>query len=333
VLFVSTMDIKEFRGIEQCKTPLSLSNFTVLVGRNNSGKSSVLEALSLLPYLSCQLDYTGDTRLGFVEKLHGGRTSLVYGYSGMASLTYEVKDKKWEIRISDNENATPSLEINGGSSSSTLEYVADALNIPKSGDFTSLINDKVFFIPAESAFINSLFSRLNAEKYRNLVTKSGANVNVAKELVNKCVDDKYTEILFAPELSARKDRGDGLSPLYVKVKDLGDGIEKVVLIALWLEALKPSLVLWDDFEGTAHPTLIKGLLEWLSKKPWQVIMSTHSIDVLTSLLDVRPKDTKVIQLKKTNNDILLHEDLTIEQLEDVIETSQDPRRLVDSLKL
>jgi hypothetical protein len=62
-------------------------------------------------------------------------------------------------------------------------------------------------------------------------------------------------------------------------------------------------------------------------------MSTHSIDVLTSLLEVRPKDAKVIQLKKTNDDILLHEDLTIEQLEDVIETSQDPRRLVDSLKL
>ena len=62
-------------------------------------------------------------------------------------------------------------------------------------------------------------------------------------------------------------------------------------------------------------------------------MTTHSIDVLTSLLEVRPKDTKVIQLKKTNDDILLHEDLTIDQLEDVIETSQDPRKLVDSLKL
>lgn len=333
MLFVSSMDIKEFRGIEKCKTPLSLSNFTVLVGRNNSGKSSVLEALSLLPFPFNPVIYTGENRLNFVEKLHGGRTSLVYGYSGTALLTYVVKDKTWTIRIGDNENASACLEINGGSNSNPINQVADALNIPRENDFPSKINDKVFFIPADSAFINSLFSKLNEEKYRNLVTKSGANVNVAKELVNNCVDDKYTEILFAPELSARKDRGDGLSPLYVKVKDLGDGIEKAVLIALWLEALKPSLVLWDDFEGSAHPTLIKGLLEWLSKKPWQVIMSTHSIDVLTSLLEVRPKDTKVIQLKKTNDDILLHEDLTIEQLEDVIETSQDPRRLVDSLKL
>jgi energy-coupling factor transporter ATP-binding protein EcfA2 len=332
-MFVSSIDIKEFRGIEKCKTPLALSNFTVLIGRNNSGKSSVLEALSLLPFPVNPLPYTGENRLNFVEKLHGGRTSLVYGYSGTASLTFAVEEKAWEIRIGDNENASASIEINGGSSSNPIQQVANALNIPAQGDFVSKINSKVFFIPAESAFINSLFSRLDTDQYRNLVTKSGANVKVAKELVNNCVDDKYTEILFSPELSARKDRGENMSPLYVKVKDLGDGIEKVVLIALWLEALKPSLVLWDDFEGSAHPTLIKGILEWLSKKPWQVVMSAHSIDVLTSLLEVRPKDAKVIQLKKTSDDILLHEDLTIEQLEDVIETSQDPRRLVDSLKL
>lgn len=327
------MDIKEFRGIECCKTPLSLSNFTVLVGRNNSGKSSILEALSLIPFSVNPLVYTGENRLSFIEKLHGGRTSLVYGYSGTALLTYVIKEKTWIIKIGDNANTSPSLEIDGVASQNAVVQVADALNIPKENDFPSKINDKVFFIPADSAFINSLFSNLNSEKYRNLVTKIGANVNVAKELVNNCVDDKYTEILFAPELSPRKERGEGIPPLYVKVKDLGDGIEKVVLIALWLEALKPSLVLWDDFEGSAHPSLIKGLLEWLSKKPWQVIMTTHSIDVLTSLLEVRPKDTKVIQLKKTNDDILLHEDLTIDQLEDVIETSQDPRKLVDSLKL
>ena len=332
-MFVSSMDIKEFRGIECCKTPLSLSNFTVLVGRNNSGKSSILEALSLIPFSVNPLVYTGENRLSFIEKLHGGRTSLVYGYSGTALLTYVIKEKTWIIKIGDNANTSPSLEIDGVASQNAVVQVADALNIPKENDFPSKINDKVFFIPADSAFINSLFSNLNSEKYRNLVTKIGANVNVAKELVNNCVDDKYTEILFAPELSARKERGEGIPPLYVKVKDLGDGIEKVVLIALWLEALKPSLVLWDDFEGSAHPSLIKGLLEWLSKKPWQVIMTTHSIDVLTSLLEVRPKDTKVIQLKKTNDDILLHEDLTIDQLEDVIETSQDPRKLVDSLKL
>ena len=99
MLFVNSMDIKEFRGIEHCKTRLQLSNFTVLVGRNNSGKSAVLEALSLLPFSANPVIYTGETRLRFIEKLHGGRTSLVYGYSGTALLTYVVKNKTWTIRI------------------------------------------------------------------------------------------------------------------------------------------------------------------------------------------------------------------------------------------
>ena len=129
MLFVSSMDIKEFRGIAQCKKPLSLSNFTVLIGRNNSGKSSVLEALSLLPFPVNPLIYTGENRLNFIEKLHGGRTSLIYGYSGTASLIYTVEDKKWVFQIGDNGNSSATIEIDGVSSSNTHKLVADALKI------------------------------------------------------------------------------------------------------------------------------------------------------------------------------------------------------------
>ncbi len=65
----------------------------------------------------------------------------------------------------------------------------------------------------------------------------------------------------------------------------------------------------------------------------QEALATHSLDVITNLLEVRPKDAKVVQLRKTNDDVLIHEDLTLEELEDLIDTSQDPRKLVDLLKL
>ncbi len=180
--------------------------------------------------------------------------------------------------------------------------------------------------------MDRLQAKINEEGIWNLVTKSGANSKVIK-LINKCVDDKYTEVLKTPALSARKERGKERQPLYVKVKDLGDGIQKVVTTALWLEALSPSLLLWDDFEGSAHPSLIKELLDWIAKKPWQVVMSTHSFDVLNSLLDVRPKETTVIQLKKTDEDVLIQKSLSLEELENIIDTSQDPRKLVDLLEL
>jgi len=335
-LFVSSIDIKEFRGIARCKTPLSLSEFTVMIGRNNSGKSSILEALSLLPIHYFTLPYANDTRSGILEKMHGGKSSLIYGYSGHAILTYKIHDKTWTLKV--NSDGTAELEIEGMETNQMLQDPANA--VAKALDISTHrvriaeeVNNQVFFIPSDTQFMNNLLLKLSEEQNRYRVMKTGAHARVARELINKCVDDSYTEILFAPELSARKELGEGKPPLYIKVKDLGDGVEKVVLTALWLEAISPSLILWDDFEGSAHPALIKLLLEWLSKKRLQVVMSTHSIDVITSLLEVRPKDLRVIQLKKTNDDILIHEDLTLEELEDIVDTSQDPRRLVDSLKL
>lgn len=334
-LFVSSIDIKEFRGIACCKTPLSLSEFTVLVGRNNSGKSSVLEALSLLPLYGFVLPYSNDNRLGILEKLHGGKSSMVYGYSGHALLTYKVLNKTWILEVKDDGSAHLEIEYMDQNLmlNDMVQAAAKALGMPSEDKMFDRVNNRVFFVPNDTSFMNTLFSKLGEEHNRSMITKMGAHARIARDLVNKCVDDSYTEILFAPELSARKEREDGKSPLYIKLKDLGDGVEKVVLTALWLEAMNPSLVLWDDFEGSAHPTLIKVLLEWLSKKPWQVVMSTHSLDVITSLLEVRPKDAKVVQLRKTNDDVLIHEDLTLEELEDLIDTSQDPRKLVDSLKL
>lgn len=340
-MFVSKINIQEFKGIKSCSQPLELSDFTVLIGRNNSGKSSILEALSLLPLVTDnQLRYAGRSRKDLLSEIHGGKSSLIYAYSGTASIEYTVAHAKpahrtWKISI--NERGIFSLHIEGMASDSVKinpgTSAAKALRIPVHGKgMIRNLNKMVFFIPNDTSFLNNLFSRLGDDDNRSLVMKTGAHTRVAKEIINQCVDDKYTEILFAPELSARKELPDG-NVSYVKIKDLGDGIEKVALLVLWLEALSPSLILWDDFEGSAHPTLIRLLLNWLSKKKWQVILSTHSIDVLNILLDVKPKNAKVMQLKKTAGDVLFHQNLSLEELETLMEANQDPRKLVDFLKL
>jgi energy-coupling factor transporter ATP-binding protein EcfA2 len=330
-MFVSQINIQEFKGIKNCGKPLEFSEFTLLIGRNNSGKSSVLEALSLLPLPDAyNLQYYGNTRLQLLTALHGGRSSIVYGYSGTASLDYVIANKTWRVKFKESGSANYSIENVEQSvlSSDPLNGVAIALGV----DPNPKINNMVFFIPNDTSFLDTLSQRLRVEPYPNLVTKLGANVSVAKELINECVDDKYTEIFFTPEMRARKEMPDG-KVLYVKIRDLGDGVEKAALVALWLEAIKPALVLWDDFEASAHPTLIKVLLNWLCNKDWQIVLSTHSIDVLNNLLDVKPKNAKVLQLKKTADDILIHQDLSLDDLESLFEANQDPRILVDRLGL
>ena len=42
---VDQIDVSGFRGVKEFEEPLELLEFTILVGRNNAGKSSISEAL------------------------------------------------------------------------------------------------------------------------------------------------------------------------------------------------------------------------------------------------------------------------------------------------
>ena len=58
-VIVKELDFSEFRGIRRLAKPLELGSFNVLVGRNNVGKTAILEALYLLsmPYSHSQPPY------------------------------------------------------------------------------------------------------------------------------------------------------------------------------------------------------------------------------------------------------------------------------------
>ena len=329
-MLVEKLSIKEFRGIRECEEPLRLSKFTVLIGRNNSGKTAVLEALSLLPYPPLDYPAYGKSKLALIADMHGGSESLIYGYSGEAVIKYIIGGRKWGVEL--NTAGFKGLYIDD----ERQEGASDIGKVLGMGDQKTVerLREMVFFLPNDTTIITSLNDALKGEsKYSYFMVKSGANVRVARELVNKCVDDVYTEILFlGKEPSARKELS-GERVLYVKLRDLGDGIEKAILVALWLEALKPRLVLWDDFEASAHPSLIRELLAWLSEHDWQVVLATHSIDVLRALVDVSPDGAQVVLLQKSADDVLRARYLSLEELEDLFEAGQDPRYLVEMLKL
>ena len=329
-MFIHQVNIEEFRGIKKCKEPIKLSKFNILIGRNHSGKSTILGALSLLPIPSDNIEpVVGKYRIDFLKELIGGDSSLVYAYSGKAKLTYGVNNDTWEIEVNEMGRVEKMTINNESIYRSDISRIASSLNV----DVVQRdIQRLVFFIPNSTEFIKTLIGKLRWDEYWNFVVKRRAHFEVASQ-ISQCVDDQYSEILIYKEhLCARKELPKA-GPFYIKLADLGDGVEKAIAIMLFVNAFKPDVVLWDDFEAAAHPTLIRMLLKWLSEGEWQVVLSTHSIDVLDRLLEVKPKDAKVIQLKKTADDILLHKELTLEELEALMEANQDPRLLVDALQL
>ena len=169
------------------------------------------------------------------------------------------------------------------------------------------------------------------------IEKSKAHNKVFKDVINPTIEDRYTELTLRSinsknVLHARKEFPDGTS-MYVRLTEAGTGIQTTIIPLLVIETVNPTIVLWDDFGSELHPSLIENIMRWLAERDWQVVISTHSIDLLAALADVKPKDAQVVVLRKTNDDILKHSALSMEQLSTYFEGNVDPRKYADDFGL
>jgi len=335
-LVVRELDIVEFRGIRRLASPLKLKSFNVLVGRNNTGKTSILEALYLLNHPSSAdplLESVFGQSVGSIlSNLHSGSDSLVYGYHGSAKLMYKlVNSSTVGIKLNYSGRVDLKLKINKGSGNVIEDLNKYANFLTKNYKYRLLF---ATYIPNDSRAYDCIGKVLCSRSVWRYLVKHGLHRRVIEEIVVPSVYDKFTEVLVEEgSLKLRKEAEKDIGPLYIDVHDLGTGVERALLVALAISYAKPKLVLWDDIEVALHPTLTESLLEWLSRLNSQVVLSTHSIDVLYSLLKAYPSDAQVITLKKTVNDIVYHETLNLDELEELIEKNIDPRKLAEALEL
>ena len=319
-MFVRSINIKEFRGIKDCARTIKFSNFTVLIGKNNAGKSSVLEALSLLPDPDINDYITRTSKVNNLQNLHqGSRKDLLYLYAGTSILQYGIGNSSALVKISENKIQSSwdgQVNILRNKFRRIYKILSDELS------------ELVLFFPFTTNILSEIEYRMKS--LRELIMKKGYHIELAKFL-NECVNDEYSELVFLEPLSLRKLYPD--NNVYLKLKDLGSGAEKLIKIMALLEVLSPKLILIDDFETGFHPSMIKLFLKWLKDKKWQTIISTHSLDVLYHLVDIKIKDTTILQLNKSNEDVLSYEVLNLEELEDLLDANTDPRLLLDALRL
>ena len=335
-MFVKNIDVVGFRGIRGLARPLELSEFTVLVGRNNVGKTAILEALYLLtaPYLTISPPPYGSSPYSFISRIHGSSASLVYGYYGEAVIYYKLAVgarlhdrivKSVEIRLTTEGVKGVAL---GGSDVGYERYreFVEALGAGFEQRLPAL------FIPNDSRAYDMLLGFAMKDPVLRWAEKEGYNTRVVAELVSKVVYDKFTEVLLrGNELSVRKEGPKG--PMYIGLRSLGEGVKRIILIYYAVEYLNPKLILWDDVEVAAHPSLLEAILEWLASSSRQVMISTHSIDVLHILSIVRPKDCKVVVLRKTPDDVVEWRTLSLDEVEEMLDKGVDLRKIVDELEL
>jgi len=297
-----SIDVKEFKGIKRLlHGPIKLAKFNVLVGRNSSGKTSLLEALALLPQPNQRLPFVEPpismmTRADVVKSSHFGQTdSFVYGYSGVAELIYSVggfgstlflqTDGKFHFEIT-NRNDVPKNRVVQSDSRADKPIVLDQAPISLSRIITSYY----------SAYLNDSWQEtLCVEKNWKSVEKVRAHNKVLREVISPAIAETFTEVVphyLEPArrwiLQARKEFPDGTSS-WIRLSELGEGLQRAIVPLLIFESTNASVILWDDLEAGMHPSLVESVLRYLSKRDWQIVLATHSIDVLAVLADLEPQ--------------------------------------------
>ncbi len=325
-----SIEIKEFRGIKQMRS-LKLKKFNVIIGRNNSGKTALLEALFLfpVPFRSLSVPWYSKSRIETIAEFHSGIDALIYGYSGNAEITYEIDTLSEILNIKFVLNTDGVIRVwNDGKEVTFEDYlnqISSQLNLSKNA-----LTSFTFYLSPNTNFIHKLHQYLCETYVWNTIVKNGANTRLIRKFVNNAVRDNFTEILLGPRkrLMLRKELSDD-SVMYIDIADLGDGIERALLVALALEYISPKIVLIDDIEQSAHIGLLKIFIEWLAKKDWQVILTTHSIDVLSVLTEVDMQDFQLIALNKNQEDTVIFRTYSLEELENMLTIGIDLRKMLD----
>jgi predicted ATP-dependent endonuclease of OLD family len=122
-------------------------------------------------------------------------------------------------------------------------------------------------------------------------------IQLLKQIDNNISD---IEILLPPEsISSRfniyiQHKKLGLAP----VSTFGDGIRRLLHIALKLASVKGGILLIDELESTIHTEALQSSFQWLVK--WctemdvQLFATTHSLEAVDALLEVTESDSDLV---------------------------------------
>ena len=167
-MIIKNLNIKEFRGIKSCKRPIEFTNFNVLIGRNNSGKSSVLEALSLIPNPKSKEYVTDKSKIQFLAELHSPlRLSkekeendpynpLIYLYNGIATIDYNNASYiTISVRTCDSKYKTPD-HMSKVPLFSTPDDKVDHAIIALTNSSSSIL-----FIPYDNEYIKAIEKKID----------------------------------------------------------------------------------------------------------------------------------------------------------------------------
>ena len=316
--FIKSIEINQFRGIQQL-TISDFSNINLIVGDNNSGKTTFLEAIQLL-FAKSQLSsiknvinqrtvlnpnnysfYTSFIKMFNIEENKDQLEFDIYAESNKGPLRFELRGNEKSISGED------ALSLSTLSVREKAQYKRPSAYIPETVKvFTGSIITQIGKKPAkndirctsldngipgpivkkEVHYIPS-FGHLRYDLLQNIVDNPEYKklaIDILRQFDDSIADICYTKADDGTYLESIITKNGVNMPFSV----YGDGIKKILYILNKLFDATDSILMIDEIETGLHKkyydTLFPVVFALASKLNVQLFIATHSIEAIDAIL-------------------------------------------------
>ena len=325
--FFKEIKIKNVRGIDEA-TLKDLSGVNLLLGGNNGGKTSVLEAISLLncsdiyDFISASLMrngsnlFNGIANVRYLFKTHSDTLSVVgTRYEGEA-IALEAKYNVFKT-IPNSVFAQAVGEKGYALTKNRLKKETDAISLELTIDGKkkeACYSEPDFFAGAikqdskmgkkggqyNILYVSPCEHFFSFELLVSDILRSSDYKTLTIELM-KLIDPSVEDILINVDPSF------GTPDVYIKTKGedpvpislFGDGAKKALILACYIAKAKGGLLLIDEIETSLHHSLYDDLFRFLVKASKhfgvQLFITTHSQEVIDCFLKATEEEPKALK--------------------------------------
>jgi len=333
---LDNLTIHRFRGLRHL-TLQDMGQINILVGGNNSGKTSVLEAISTycrpldpLEWLNTswrreikssrksQLDalrwlFPQNSEVSHVD-LYEGETyvssngafpvrqlrALYREFEGFSELTDKENSSESQLEIDeiefDNILRGAELELKVATSFSP-EELSVSFKIWENQRFINKKNRSDAMLPVDTV---TPFSHRIEQSQVGLLSE--ATFHRFKPEVIKLLQVMDSGIINLDILS----HGGNRSSLYIDHKQVGisplssfgDGVRRLLFIALTLTKVRGGVLLIDEIETAIHTEALGSsfawIVQWCKQMNVQLFATTHSLEAIDAILDASDSETDLV---------------------------------------
>lgn len=345
---ITNITVKNFRSFNEEGVVLdNLAKVNLFIGKNNVGKSNILNFLNLLHrfpvgnglggssepldiknYHKHDLEKAIEFRVTFeaTEKHLGSSNFALLGSPKFLSFTYSVttnqKESKCNLRssfldelpeLTVREFVKQARGVSGGNYSDRLNEAKNIINAENFANFPQVHFFNEFRQLTENTDLRKRLREIVEPSYR--VPGSKQKKERLTKFISEILGYKIEIKIPNPEEEIEIEDENGLQQ---PISSIGSGIHQVIMLGMELVALNNSIVCIDEPELHMHPTMQRTFLDFVSKDENDNIffISTHS----NSFLDFEVEHKKIFHVTREGGVSKVRECM---QLEDTRELLND----------